>query len=55
MIIESGKFGWSYNIEDDGIRIKRTFKKYFIPFKDITAVKEISRVQAGKTGGKSQK
>ena len=48
MIIESGKFGWSYNIEDDGIRIKRTFKKYFIPFKDITAVKEISRVQAGK-------
>lgn len=48
LFFESVKPGWSYAVESDGIRIKRTFKQYFISFENIDKVKEISRQQAVK-------
>ena len=48
LFFESVKPGWSYSVESGGIRIKRTFKKYFISFKNIDKVKEISRSQTAK-------
>ncbi len=33
LFFESVKPGWSYAVESDGIRIKRTFKQYFISLK----------------------
>jgi hypothetical protein len=48
IVFEIGRFGWNYTVDSDGIRIKRTFKRYFIASDLIASVKEISQVQASK-------
>ena len=60
IIFETGRFGWSYIVGEDGIRIKRTFKKYFIARENIDSVKEtslegIGKIVAGIKNGKSGK
>ena len=46
IVFETGRFGWSYSVDDEGIEIKRTFRRYFIAKDNIESVKEISREQA---------
>ena len=53
LYFETGKFGWSYSIDSNGIFIKRTFKKYNIFFRDIDSVKEISRNRAAELVNKA--
>ena len=45
---ETGRLGWYYSVDNDGIRIKRTFKRYFIALDNISSVKEIGRKQVYK-------
>ncbi len=47
-VFETGRFGWSYTVGDYGLRIKRTFKKYFIALENIDSVKEITLEGIGK-------
>lgn len=48
IVFEIGRFGWNYTVGEDGIRIKRTFKRYFIASDTIASVKEISLDQASR-------
>lgn len=42
ILFETGRFGWHYSVDEDGIRVTRTFKTYFISADKIQTVKEIS-------------
>ncbi len=48
IVLETARFGWKYTIDENGILIKRTFKKYYIASDRIESVREISREQASK-------
>ncbi|MDX9801635.1 MAG: hypothetical protein RBT69_09895 [Spirochaetia bacterium] len=55
IVFETGRFGWSYKVNDNGITVKRTFKKYFISFENIDSIKEINREGIGKLVAELQK
>ena len=48
IIMETSKLGWSYWVDEDGIRIKRTFKRYRIPADEVESVKSIDWNRAEK-------
>ena len=53
MVFETSKTGWRYRVDNEGVVINRTFRKYHIYFSDIDSVREISRSQAGKLVNKA--
>jgi len=48
IIMETSKLGWSYSVDEDGIRIKRTFKRYLIPAQEVESIKAVGWAQAEK-------
>ena len=48
ILMEMSKFGWRYWVDEEGIGIKRTFKRYTIPAEEIDTVKSIGWRQAEK-------
>lgn len=55
IVFEYGRFGWNYSVDEDGIRIKRTFKRYLIASDKIASVKEISLDQASRIAEDAKK
>jgi hypothetical protein len=64
ILVDTARIGWYYSVEEDGIRIKRSFKRYRIAGEQIAEVRDIGgpkvrsimrRAQEGKTraGGKA--
>ena len=48
IVMETSKLGWHYRVDEDGIRVKRTFKRYHVPAEDVESVKAIGWYQAEK-------
>ncbi len=41
VLMDTARLGWYYTVEEDGIRVKRTFKRYRIAAESIASVKDI--------------
>jgi hypothetical protein len=48
ILMDTARLGWYYTVDEDGIRVKRSFKRYFISGDNIASVQDIGKPKVRK-------